>query len=360
MTDKNEMALTRPGIWNGETRRWVIIGLTIAAVAIGFAVRETLSPLIIALLLTYLLNPLVGGLAKRLRIARIIALAVVYLTVIAIFIAALATLVPILVRQVSSLFTGLDGILAQINLTIQQVPILAVLGVPTDSSALADQLRGELASLASATPRLLAGAASGALSVVFILVLSFYLLKDSAAIEESIDNVIPEHYRDEARRIKIELNDIWSSFLRGQVVLALIIGTVTTIILWILGVRNALLLGLLAGVLEVVPTIGPIIAMVPAVLIALFQGSLNLPIENTTFALIVVAAYFLIQQLENHLIVPTVLGSSVNLPAVVILFGAFAGASLAGVLGIFLAAPMLATARLLGGFLLHKLFEPLE
>jgi predicted PurR-regulated permease PerM len=204
----------------------------------------------------------------------------------------------------------------------------------------------------------LAGAASGFLSLVFILVLSLYLLKDADAIERSIENAIPEHYRDEMQRIKTELNEIWSSFLRGQVLLALIIGVVTTVVLMILGVRYALLLGLLAGLLEVVPTIGPIIAMVPSVLLALFQGSANLPVENTVFAIIVVVAYLLIQQLENHLIVPNVLGSSVNLPAVVVLFGAFAGANLAGVLGIFLAAPVLATARLVGQFLLKKLLEP--
>ncbi|MBI5305537.1 MAG: AI-2E family transporter [Chloroflexi bacterium] len=347
----------RARVWSADTRRWVIIGLVLAALLIEYAIRDTLPPLIIALLLTYLLNPIVTGLARRLRAPRILALALVYLTFIALSVAALATLVPILIRQVASLATGLDRILLQISVAAKQIPLLEAIGVPADSSALADQLRGEIAQLASSAPRVLAGAASGALSLVFILVLSFYLLKDTEAIERSIDGAIPEHYRDDAWRIKAELNDIWSSFLRGQVVLALIIGTITTAVLWALGVHNALILGVLAGLLEVVPTIGPIIAMAPAVLIALYQGSLNLPVDNSTFALIVVAAYFVIQQLENHLVVPNVLGSSVNLPAVVILFGAFAGASLGGVLGIFLAAPVLATARLFGRFLLQHLLE---
>ncbi len=83
------------------------------------------------------------------------------------------------------------------------------------------------------------------------------------------------------------------------------------------------------------------------------------PIDHTAFALLILAAYIVIQQLENHLIVPKVIGSSVNLPPVVILIGTLAGASLAGVLGIFLAAPVLATARVFGEFLLKKLLEPL-
>lgn len=354
---ENQPVKTEPRKWSIETRRWVVIGLVLAAVAIEYAIRDTIAPLVIALLVAYLLNPLVTFLQARLKIARLGAVALVYLVLVALIIAALATLVPLLIRQISGLARGLDGILAQTSAAMRALPFAAMMGIPTDSSALADQLRKQLGALASSAPDLVADVASGAFSLIFILVLSFYLLKDADAIGRSIDGAIPEHYRDDARRIKTELNEIWSNFLRGQVVLALIIGTLTTIVLWALGVRYALLLGLLAGLLEVVPNLGPIIAMVPAVVLALFQGSAHLPVDNTTFALIIVAAYFLIQQLENHLVVPNVLGSSVNLPAVVILFGAFAGASLAGVLGIFLAAPVLATARLFGRFLLDRLLE---
>lgn len=352
-----EVTLPRAAPWSIETRRWVIIGLVIVGAVIIYAIRETLPPLILALLLAYLLNPIVNVLQQRLRIPRLLAVALVYLALIAVILAALATLVPALFRQIGAFIAGLDQILAQINAALKQLPWLDALGIQLDSPIFTDQLRGELASLATAAPRVLVGAASGLFSLVFILVLSFYLVKDAEVIDRSIENAVPEHYRDEVRRLKAALADIWSSFLRGQVVLAIIIGTVTGVTLRVLGVPNALLLGLLAGLLEVVPNIGPIIAAIPAVLIAFFQGSTHLPVDNVTFAVIVILAYILIQQLENHLIVPNVLGSSVNLPAVVVLFGAFAGASLAGVLGIFLAAPILATARLVGAFVLNRLLE---
>jgi predicted PurR-regulated permease PerM len=190
-------------------------------------------------------------------------------------------------------------------------------------------------------------------------VLSFYLVKDADVIVPRIREAIPASYHDDFDRITKELDLVWSGFLRGQVLLAIIIGTVTTVALMILGVRNALFLGILAGILEVVPTIGPIIAMIPAVLIAFFQGSTNWAIDPTIFALIVILVYFGIQQLENHVVVPNVLGASVNLPPVLILAGTIVGASLAGVLGIFLAAPVIATARLFFQFILRKLFEPL-
>ncbi|OGO35454.1 MAG: hypothetical protein A2Z03_01550 [Chloroflexi bacterium RBG_16_56_8] len=344
--------------WSADTRRWVLIGLVVLAALVLYWIRETLSVLVLALILAYLLNPLVVLFQRRARISRLLAVGLIYLALIALLIALAGTFAPMVVRQFLSLVADLDQILARLDAALQQMPILSTLGIHVDVTTIANQLRAEMSTIVAFVPRVLIGAASGVFRTVLILVLSFYLLKDAEMIGRGIENTVPEAYRDEFRRIKSEFGNIWSSFLRGQIVLAIIIGTVTTLVLTVLGVRNALLLGLLAGLLEVVPNLGPIIAAIPAVLIAFFQGSANWGIENATFALVVILAYVLIQQLENHLIVPSVLGSSVNLPPVVILFGALAGASLAGVLGIFLAAPVLATARLIGRFLFQKLLEP--
>ncbi|MBI5031393.1 MAG: AI-2E family transporter [Chloroflexi bacterium] len=345
--------------WSGETRRWIIIGLVIAAALIVYAIRDTLSTIIVAFLVAYLLNPLVTLIENRLRVRRILATVIVYLGLIALLVIAGAFLVPMLYRQILAFASGFDHIIEQISAAARQLPILDTLGIHIESSTIADQLRTSLGSLASSASRALVTAVSGVFNTIIILVFSLYLVKDAPTIDRALENAVPENYREDVQRIKTELGNIWSSFLRGQVLLAIIIGVITTVVLSILGVRNAVLLGLLAGVLEVVPTIGPIIAMIPAVLIAFFQGSIHWALDPTAFALIVVVAYLLIQQAENHLIVPNVLGSSVNLPPIIILFGAFAGANLAGILGIFLAPPVLATARLILQYVLRKLFEPL-
>jgi predicted PurR-regulated permease PerM len=343
--------------WSAETRRWVVIGLILAGVWLLYQLSDILPPILVALFLAYLLNPLVGFLHERQRVPRLLAVASIYLVLVAVLIIASILLTPALIRQVRALSHELDSI---ITATMQtgQVPLADFLGIQLDPTSLTSQLRTELVGLASALPGLLIGAASGVLNGVLALVLSLYLLIEADAVVRSVDQLVPVEYRDEWQRIKTELDRIWSSFLRGQVTLALIIGVLVTLALVILGVPNALLLGLLAGVLEVIPNIGPVIAMIPAVLVALFQGSMNWRVDNVIFALIVLLTYFVIQQLENHLIVPKVLGGSVNLPPLVILIGAFAGANLAGVLGIFLAAPVLATARLAGEFVLKKLLEP--
>jgi predicted PurR-regulated permease PerM len=346
-------------VWSGTTRLWVVIGLVVLAAIIIYWIRDTFDSLIFALLIAYLLNPLVAGLSQRLRLPRIAAAALIYLALLAAIVVASVTITPILVRQVSNLPREFNHTIEAIGKFLEQSPQLAALGIKADAATLTERIRVELTTLGARVPSVLLGAASSVFSLVFILVMSFYLVKDADKLNRAIEQAAPEGYRDDAQRIMAELNTIWSSFLRGQVILALVIGAVTTVALYGLGVPNALLLGLLAGLMEVVPTLGPIIAMVPAVLVAFFQGSSLWPLDPAIFAVVVLIAYLLIQQLENHLVVPMVLGQSVDLPPVVVLFGAFAGASLAGVLGIFLAAPVLATVRAIGQFIYKKLIEPL-
>jgi predicted PurR-regulated permease PerM len=348
-----------PHRWSYDLRRSVIIGLVVAAALFAYFIRETIPVLVLAVLVAYLLNPLVTFLARRFRMPRLAACALVYVVLIFVLIEASVLLVPNLVRQISSVIGDFDALVARVLQVLQRVSLLSNWVGAVDASELSAQLKQEATVLAEQAPRYLAGAASSVFNIGVVLVLSFYLLKDADTFFQRIEAAVPEAYRADFERITRDLDKVWSGFLRGQVLLSIIIGVMTTLALLILGVRNALLLGILAGVLEVVPTIGPVIAMIPAVAIAFFQGSTNWAIDPTLFALIVILTYFGIQQLENHLIVPNVLGASVDLPPVVILIGTLIGASLAGVVGIFLAAPVIATGRLFFRYVLQKLFEPL-
>jgi predicted PurR-regulated permease PerM len=140
--------------------------------------------------------------------------------------------------------------------------------------------------------------------------------------------------------------------------LVAVVGTVTWLGLMILGVPNALLLGILAGLLELIPNLGPALAAVPAVLIAYFQGSTHFALAPPWFALLVLILYVGIQQVENTVLVPRIIGGSVHLHPVVILIGVLGGAAVAGILGIFLAAPVLASVRVIGSHVYTKLLEP--
>ena len=192
---------------------------------------------------------------------------------------------------------------------------------------------------------------------MLLLLYMFYLTKDSSRLSSWLDSLILPEYRPEAEEVGRRLNVTWKSFFRGQILLSATVGMVVFVSTAALGLPGSLVLGILAGILEVVPTLGPILAMVPAVLLALIQGSNFLPVSNLIFALIVVGVYVLIQQIENNVLVPRIMGQSLDLHPIIVLVGVVVGASFAGVLGAFLAAPVLASLKILGWYAHAKLTD---
>jgi hypothetical protein len=203
----------------------------------------------------------------------------------------------------------------------------------------------------------LKGAVSGIVWFFFILVVAFYVARDGDRIGRWVSERVPDDWRPEFGRLWRELALIWDSFVRGQLLLAATVGIIVWISMTILGIGNAPVLGLISAVLEFVPSIGPVLAAVPGVLIALVLGSSWIPLPNTWFAVLVGFVYFLIQQLENLYLLPRVVGARIRLHPVVVIIGALAGNAMAGILGILLAAPTIACARVLIGYALRKLFD---
>jgi HAD superfamily hydrolase (TIGR01549 family) len=216
---------------------------------------------------------------------------------------------------------------------------------------------------ASGAATVVIGAARGALWILFILVVSFFVITDAHLIYRSVVAVIPEVWRPELRMLWRELVDIWDAFIRGRLLLSLLMGLLVGVALSILGVRSAPALGFLYGILSLVPGVGPVIAAIPGVLIALILGSSWIPLPNLWFALLVTGVYLFLEQIvENMYLLPRVVGRRVALHPGVVIVGAVVGGELAGVLGILLAAPVIASLRVLLTYVLRKLFdeEPLR
>jgi len=206
----------------------------------------------------------------------------------------------------------------------------------------------------------LAGIASGfaftAFGVLFTVVASLYIAMDSERIMQWIHEKIPTAYAAVYEALLAEIGAVWRSFFRGQLALALVVGSTTTVGLLVLGMPYAVPLGAIAGVLEVVPRLGPVLATLPALVVAAVQPSSTMPHLAQGWLMLAVAILYVgIQQLENNILVPRILGDSVNLRPVVVLIGALAGAALAGVIGILLAAPVIGSARVLGSWMFYQL-----
>ena len=345
--------------WSDSTKWLVILGSLAVFAWILYRFSRIISPLAIAFILAYVLNPLVRFVTTKTKLSRTWAVVSVYLALIVILGLVLGFFVPNLIQQVRNINVDFQNIVDGISRFFERP--LFFFGFYIDLLEVYKEVSGALENmispLASRTVSFLIDLASGFAWFIFVLIVSFYLLKDADKLISSFEGLLPTEYREEVRQLVEEINAIWSSFFRSQLVLCGVVGALVGVLLAAVGVRNALILGILAGVLEIIPNIGPTIAAVPAVLIAYFQGSNHLPLSNGWFALLVIGIYVLIQQLENNFLVPRIIGRSLNLHPLVVIIGVIAGASLAGILGMFVAAPFLATLRVIGRYIYNKLLD---
>jgi predicted PurR-regulated permease PerM len=193
---------------------------------------------------------------------------------------------------------------------------------------------------------------------IFIFVISVYLIFEAPNIGSYLQELASQPgYQTDMERMAKEFSRIWSAYLRGQVILGVIIFLVVWMGLSVIGVRNALTLGLIAGLLEFVPTVGPIISTIIAMTIAFFQPSNTWGLVGWQFALIVLIFMIIVQQVENNALVPRIVGNALDLHPLIVIIGVFMGASVAGILGAILAAPILASLKLVAVYAWRKLFD---
>ncbi len=381
------MTSSPPPIWKRETRVIVTVLALLVTAALVYLSRSVIPQIVLAAVLAYIFQPLAGWLARR-GVRRGLAAALCVLLLIL-----LVALLPILlvpatidgVRAIVDVLARFPEIFNNFsNNLVDNRPIFSIASYQIDPGALVLALRDqaeqtvselEIPALqnlfnyaiqglrtAGGVINVAAGIASGVFAVAFgallILVYMFYLTKDSSHLSQWLNTLILPPFRAEAAELGRRLDLTWKSFFRGQIVLSITVGLVVFVSTAALGLPGSLVLGILAGLLEVVPTLGPIIALIPAVLLALIEGSNFLPIDNNLiFALIVVGVYILIQQIENNVLVPRIMGQSLDLHPLVVLVGVVVGASFAGVLGAFLAAPVLASLKILGWYAHAKISD---
>ena len=212
-----------------------------------------------------------------------------------------------------------------------------------------DTITQSLTLALSTTFRTAAGVVASLFSRIALLVFTFlasvYISLSAHTFYDAILRAVPDRFRPEFAILITRIERTWKAFFRGELTLMLFIGVISWLGLTILGLPGAPYLGIVAGLLEIVPNIGPVLAAIPAVIVALLQGSAHLQVSPIVMALIVVLFYILVQLFENNLIVPRVLGKAVNLPPLVVMTGVLVGAEVGGMLGVLLATPVIATLR---------------
>jgi len=351
--------------WKSATKYIVGVGLAIFGLYILYLSRSVISLLVIAALIAFLVRPLINLLHERLRVPRRIAVLLTYLITAIILLLAPLIIVPPIVDAVNYLLsldyqllidnflgwlesnlivlrdTGFQILSFKIELQNTIDPILAALQNTSPSFSLEppsiDVIFNSLGSAFAVSYGLAVGVVgsvfSGIVAFLFMILAAIYLSLDAQKFYDNFLAVVPDSQREEINRIVNRLRFIWDAFFRGQITLMIFIGFVVWLGLTILGLPGAFALGVIAGVLEIIPNLGPFLSAIPAVIVALLQGSSVLSVNNFVFALIIIGFYILVQMLENYFVVPKVLGEAVELHPLVVISGVLIGAAVWGILG---------------------------
>lgn len=377
MDSEDEKPIIEPALvvesppWSRSTKVIVTVTALLLLVLVAYRFESVLYQFIIAAILAYLLNPFIIMLDQRTSLKRVHAILVVYLGLAVVVIGGVVIIGMAAYQQSQRLIQDVPGLItgttAVIRNTITNLKPIAIAGFEFDPRTLdwgviQNQLLGLVeptlgrsgqivGSVATATVRLLG-------NIFFIFVISIYFAADLPRLGTHVGDIATAPgYRQDAERIMREFGRTWNAYLRGQVALALVIFFVVWIGLSILGVQNALALGLLAGLLEFIPVIGPIISTVAATTVAFFQPGTIFDLASWQYALVVLGFMILVQQLENNILVPRIVGEALDLNPIVVMIAVLMGGSIAGILGMILAAPVMASLKLVGGYAWRKLFD---
>lgn len=295
-----------------------------------YLIREVVALLFVSLVLAAALDPWVDYLQKY-KIPRSVSILIIYILSLSILSLVVAMLVPPVSEQIGQLAKNLPFYYERLSLGISQI---------TEGGrqpSLPEALQSLSANLGETTKSIfstITGIFGGLVSFIAVLVIVFYLTIEEATLKKLVRFLTPTHNRDYVADLIERMQKKIGLWLRGQLALCLIIGIITYIGLLVLGVKYALLLALIAGILEIVPFVGPVISAIPAILVG-FSDSL-------VKVLLIIMLYFVVQQFENHIIVPKVMQKAVGLNPIIIILAILIGAKLGGVVGALLAVPVTA------------------
>lgn len=341
----------------------LIIGTIMSALS-GFLTIMT--PFIIALVVAYLLHPVVCWIEckisknddKHKRLKRTMSVLLTYLLVIGILVILIYSTYAMIggkiTRQVD--FSDISEYISSYSERYNQ--IYEQLKTWLENSGLSENLKQQLINTAEDANELLGSAISKAfgqirrlgsnmVNIVLGLIIAFYILKDLEYFKQLYADItkalMKEHKNEKLRNFFSDVNAIVSSFIRGQLLDALIVGILSSIGLWLIKLDFAVLIGMTAGLSNIIPYFGPILGSVPAVIVGLLSGN---PIK----ALLAVVVLVAVQQIDGTLVAPRVVGNSVGLHPVFVMLSIVIGGAYLGLLGMLIAVP---TAAIIKMFILR-------
>lgn len=298
-----------------------------------YFLKDVLVILLFAIIIASAISPFANWLDSK-GFPRLLGVLLLFLSILGLLILFFSLIIPFVSEEISQLTVALPQIVINVSSSLEKAQNASpkFLDFISEMQNALEGLSSYLQQAAQSIVGMVVNIFGGIMSFIAIIIISFYLSVTKKGIENFLGSVVPEKYEGYAvslwKRSEIKVGQ----WLQGQLLLALVVGLVVYVGLSLMGIRFALVLGILAMLLEVVPMIGPVLAAIPAVFFAFLQAP--------TLGLWVILFYIIVQQLENHILVPLVFGKTIGLNPVVVVIALLIGSQLAGVLGAILAVPV--------------------
>ena len=355
--------------WGSTTK--LVIGLSFVALVAALLVRfrGIIGPLILAFILAYALHPLADWLSIRVGLKWRTSVNILFL-VLVVLLGGLFTLTGLAVaQQLQSLVRFIQNVVTDLPALVDDLSTrefilgpfqfgLSQFDLDTIVNQVLDTVQPLLGQVGGLVRTFATGAAGAFGWGFFIMLVSYFVLADSGRwFPDALVNIeIPGHQRD-VRRLGRELGRIWNAFLRGQIILFVLTVIAASILMTVLGVRLALGLALLAGVARFIPYVGPFTVWVTTFLVAFFQVANYFNLSPFVYALVVVGAQVILDQIFDNYLSPRMMGQTLGVHPAAVLVSAIVVTNLIGLVGLLLAAPVLATFLLFGRYAIRKMFD---
>ncbi len=369
-TDEQRMnPESRSPVWTSTTK--MVVGLTLVAILAGMLIKfqSILPPLLMSFILVYLLYPMASFLTSKLRLKWAVSVSLIYLLLILILLGLLTIAGFEIVTQIQSLIglvtrslDSLPGLADNFTNSITEyigpfVPNVDALNLEQVGNQLIDTVQATLGRIGELLGRVASGAVNTLAWTLFVLIISYFILTESGGLRERILQVNLPGYSQDYARMSREIARIWNAFLRGQIILISISTVMYTVVLGSMGVSYAIGIALLAGLARFLPYVGPFITWVVLALVTFFQTFKPFGLSPLVYMLIALAVAWLIDALLDNIISPRIMAETLKVHPAAVLVAAIIALDLLGVLGVVIAAPILATLQLLLRYVVRKLFD---
>ncbi len=330
-------------------------------------VRMVAGLVTVSILLAYIIAPGVDYLCRR-KLPRVLSILIIYILLGLLLGFFISYLLPVVTHEFTRFGQNIGILLSNLDVIVENGLTWTAARLPESMSSqialdqfklsqLFEQYQFDLTKFVGGTlPGVFTGMKSvaGLVTATFLVpLLTFYILMDTQAYKRSFLSLVPKLHRPKAVELMHRINVALGLYIRGQIIVCITIGCFVSLALSLMGIDYAVLIGIFAGIVDIIPYVGVILGLIPAFLIALVNKGL-------LYAIITIAVLECVHWAEGHIVVPAVVGHSVGLPPLTVMVALLVGAELGGIMGMFVAVPIAAILRVIIEFFLecNSLFGP--